>query len=210
MSSKPILALDTSAGASACLIKADGTIAVATMSTPRAHSRELLPMLQNLLHKQETVWQDLQAFAVGTGPGSFTGLRVACATIAGINASLKKPVYSLSSLALTAKQADVKHPLWALEDARSGLVYAAKYEQGVCIEEPQCLSWQDFLKLKPSSYISTSPIPIDLPGWTVLPLKLSREQALVDATQAIQADAASAMWVEPLYLQPSQAEKNLA
>ncbi len=206
LSPRPILALDTGVGASACLCLPDGSVFSATMKTPRAHSRELLPLLQNLLQTHGINWQDLQAFAVSTGPGSFTGLRVACATIAGLNASLHKPVFGLSSLAITALQADTSAPIWAIEDARSGLVYAAQYEKGQCLSAPQCLSWQEFLSLKPSAYISISDVPVALDDWDVLPVELSREQALIQAVSAIPNTAEHALWVEPLYLQVSQAE----
>ncbi len=206
---RPILALDTGVGASACLCFEDGRAYSATMQTPRAHSRELLPMLQGLLQAHDITWQDIQGFAVSAGPGSFTGLRVACAIIAGINASLKKPVFSLSSLAITALQADTSKPIWAIEDARSNLVYVAQYEQGQCITEPQCLAWQDFLTFEPSSFISLSDVPVTLQGWEALPIQCSREQALIQAVLAIPETAGYALWVEPLYLQKSQAEKNL-
>ncbi len=207
--SEPVLALETSAGASACLLFPDGESLTTTMTTPRAHSRELLPMLQELLEKGDISWQQLGAFAVGVGPGSFTGLRVACATIAGINASLEKPVYSLCSLGILARQAGTDAALWAIEDARSNLVYAAKYQQGQVMEAASCMSWDMFLKLEPSAYIALSDIPHQLNDWQALPVKMVREQALVAAVKAIQADDTSGLWVEPVYLQVSQAEKNL-
>ncbi|MDQ7057499.1 MAG: tRNA (adenosine(37)-N6)-threonylcarbamoyltransferase complex dimerization subunit type 1 TsaB [Ghiorsea sp.] len=208
--SKPILALDTASGASVCLLLPDGQSISASMNTPRAHSRELLPLLEQVVQQQGLQWQDIGAFAVGTGPGSFTGLRVACATIAGMNASLHKPVYALSSLAITAQQAMLEGELWAIEDARSGLVYAAQFSAGKCISAPQCLTWESFLSLTPSSYVTLSDIPVELPDWQVLPLEQTREQALLAEVRALQPDAEYKMWVEPLYLQASQAEKNLA
>jgi len=208
--SKPILALDTASGASVCLLLPDGQSISASMNTPRAHSRELLPLLDQVVQKQGLQWQDIGAFAVGTGPGSFTGLRVACATIAGLNASLHKPVYALSSLAITAQQAMLEGELWAIEDARSGLVYAAKFSAGKCVAPPQCLTWEAFLKFLPAKYVTLSDIPVDLTGWQVLPLQQTREQALLAEVRALQPDADYQMWVEPLYLQASQAEKNLA
>ncbi|MDQ6980965.1 MAG: tRNA (adenosine(37)-N6)-threonylcarbamoyltransferase complex dimerization subunit type 1 TsaB [Ghiorsea sp.] len=208
--SKPILALDTASGASVCLLLPDGQSISASMNTPRAHSRELLPLLEQVVQQQGLQWQDIGAFAVGTGPGSFTGLRVACATIAGMNASLHKPVYALSSLAITAQQAMLEGELWAIEDARSGLVYAAQFSAGKCVSAPQCLTWESFLSLTPSSYVILSDIPVELPDWQVLPLEQTREQALLAEVRALQPDAEYKMWVEPLYLQASQAEKNLA
>jgi len=203
---KPLLALDTGVGASACLLLADGRVSSASMQTPRAHSRELLPLLKGLLDAQKIGWQALQAFAVGVGPGSFTGLRVACATIAGLNASLKKPVYRLSSLEITARQAECDAPFWAIEDARSGLVYAAEFYRRRCVSEPQCLRWQDFINLNPQYYISLSDVPVTLAA-KALPVVQSREQALIEAASAIMADDSHAHWVEPAYLQLSQAEK---
>ncbi|MDX8387264.1 MAG: tRNA (adenosine(37)-N6)-threonylcarbamoyltransferase complex dimerization subunit type 1 TsaB [Ghiorsea sp.] len=188
----------------------DGTSATATMNTPRAHSRELLPMIQQLMQDNHLAWQDIGAFAVGVGPGSFTGLRVACATIAGINASLKKPAYPLCSLEITARQSNTTEPIWAIEDARSKLVYAAKYQQGQLIEPAQCLAWDDFLRFDVSSYISVSDVPVEMTGWQPLAAVVPREQALVEATKAIQPDDEHSFWLEPVYLQVSQAEKNIA
>ncbi len=165
-------------------------------------------MLQGLLDTAEVDWQSLQAFAVGVGPGSFTGLRVACATIAGVNASLQKPVYRLSSLAITARQTACDEPFWAIEDARSGLVYAAQFEGDRCITPAACLSWQDFMALSPKAYISISKIPLTIDA-KALPVLHTREQALADMVQALDTASELALWVEPLYLQPSQAEKNL-
>jgi len=206
---EPILALDTSAGASVCLIKPDGSVGTAVMQTPRAHSRELLPLLQKVLQDHEVSWQDIQAFAVGVGPGSFTGLRVACATISGINASLKKPVFSLSSLSITAKQVESQDSYWVLEDARSGLVYAAQFKGEQCITEAQCMTWDECLALKPSLYVSLSDMPFALDDWQALPIVKTREQALVEVVQSLDKTQQSNTTPEPLYLQVSQAEKNL-
>jgi len=167
-------------------------------------------MLSKLMEKAGLDWQDIDAFAVGVGPGSFTGLRVACATIAGINASLKKPVYSLCSLGITARQAASDNIHWAIEDARSGLVYAAKYKHGEALEAAQCLTWDTFLNFEPKLMSSASGIPVPHEIWQQLPLKISREQALLEAVKAIQTEQSFDFWVEPVYLQASQAEKSLA
>ena len=103
----------------------------------------------------------------------------------------------------------VEDELWAIEDARAGLVYAAQFSAGKCVSPPQCLTWESFLTLPPSSYVTLSDIPVDLPDWQALPLQQTREQALLAEVSALQPDADYQMWVEPLYLQASQAEKNL-
>jgi len=148
---------------------------------------------------------------VAVGPGSFTGLRVACATIAGINASLQKPVYDICSLSITARQAAHNTSFWAIEDARSQLVYAAQFEHGQCIQAAQCMPWQDFLALPASAYVSVSDVPIALPNWQVLSIQTTRKDALLASIQALSLnDECHALWVEPVYLQASQAEKNIA
>jgi len=167
-------------------------------------------MLSRLMEKVGLDWHDIGAFAVGVGPGSFTGLRVACATIAGINASLKKPVYSLCSLGITARQTDSSGTHWAIEDARSGLVYAAKYKNGEVLEAAQCLTWDTFLGFEPKLMSSASDVSVSHEQWQRLPLKISREQALLEAVKAIKTDQPFDFWVEPVYLQASQAEKSMA
>jgi len=58
--------------------------------------------------------------------------------------------------------------------------------------------------------MTLSDVPVDLPDWQVLPSQQTREQALIAEVRNLQPDSDYKMWVEPLYLQPSQAEKNLA
>ena len=165
-------------------------------------------MLQELLLSAGLGWNDIGAFAVATGPGSFTGLRVACATMAGINASLKKPVYRIDSLEIVARQSDVAEPLWAIEDARSGLVYAAQYQQGKNLEPARCIRWQEFAELEPKRYISSGEIPETLDGWQKLNVISSREKALEALVRTIQPEDEHDLWLVPVYLQVSQAEKN--
>ncbi|MDQ6989716.1 MAG: tRNA (adenosine(37)-N6)-threonylcarbamoyltransferase complex dimerization subunit type 1 TsaB [Mariprofundaceae bacterium] len=207
----PLLALDTAAGATACILMPDGQSFTASAQQPRAHSRELLPMLQSLLQQAALSWQEMAGFAVGVGPGSFTGLRVACATIAGINAALEKPVYDLCSLSITAQQTSYQGQFWVIEDARSQLVYAAKWQHGQLQQAATCLTWDSFSTLPASAYLSLTDIPIELPQWQALSTQVSREDALLAAVQGLDftAQQSQKLWAEPIYLQASQAEKNL-
>lgn len=213
--SQPFLALDTAVGATAALLMPDGNHISTTMQHQRAHSRELLPLLQGLLEKKNITWQALGGFVVGIGPGSFTGLRVACATVAGLNASLNRPIYKLNALLLSAYQAQSSLPVWVLDDARSGLVYAAKVWQTNIIEGPACVAWKDFLQLPAACFASVHDLPEAIQpmmaSWQRLPLQISREQALINyALHAIsQPHVLDNGCLEPLYLQLSQAEKNL-
>jgi tRNA threonylcarbamoyladenosine biosynthesis protein TsaB len=128
-----LLGLDTSTAASAaCVLRADGEAfevvpAVGELSAPPAHSRDLLPRVAEALERAGLDYGDLGAIAVGTGPGTFTGLRVGIATaraLAVAHGLDLRPVSSLRALA-EGIEADVRLPLI---DARRGELFAALYD----------------------------------------------------------------------------------
>ncbi len=96
-------------------------------------SATLLPALTGLLADAGLAWADLDALAFGAGPGAFTGLRTACATVQGLALGLDVPVLPLDTLMAVAEDArlagsvSLPTPLWALQDARMGELYAAAY-----------------------------------------------------------------------------------
>jgi tRNA threonylcarbamoyladenosine biosynthesis protein TsaB len=78
-------------------------------------------------------WEGVSLVAVGLGPGSFTGLRIAIATARGLGASLGLPtrgVCTLDALALGMREGDSEGECLAVLDARRGEVFAALYSQG--------------------------------------------------------------------------------
>ena len=79
--------------------------------------------------------RELSAIAGGRGPGTFTGSRVAVATIKGLALGLGVPVVSVSSLAALAGSSTIDGPTLALLDARRGQVYGAVFEVGERIEQ---------------------------------------------------------------------------
>lgn len=93
------------------------------------HSELLLPMIDELLHDSGLKIADLDAIAFGAGPGSFTGLRIACGVVQGLAfpANIRcVPVGSLEALA----QASEGERVVVCADARMGQVYHAAFEQG--------------------------------------------------------------------------------
>jgi tRNA threonylcarbamoyladenosine biosynthesis protein TsaB len=128
-----LLGLDTSTAASAaCVLRADGEAfeaipKVEELDAPPAHSRDLLRRAHETLERAGLGFADLDAVAVGSGPGAFTGLRVGIATaraIAKAHALELRPVSSLAALALGI-EADERVPLI---DARRGELFAALYD----------------------------------------------------------------------------------
>jgi tRNA threonylcarbamoyladenosine biosynthesis protein TsaB len=114
-----VLGFDTSTAAtSVCLLRADGEAfevepAVDRLFEPPGHARELMPGVERLMREAGVGFGDLDALAVGIGPGGFTGLRIGIATAHGIAQSAGIPLHPVLSLdALAAGiEADVPFPL---------------------------------------------------------------------------------------------------
>lgn len=97
-------------------------------------SAQLIPQLLGLLERAGLTLRDVDAFAFGTGPGAFTGLRTACAVTQGLAFGVDRPVLPIDSLMLVAEDARCQlepdgAPLeiWVAMDARMDEVYAAAY-----------------------------------------------------------------------------------
>jgi tRNA threonylcarbamoyl adenosine modification protein YeaZ len=96
-----IVAIDAaSSDLSLALAAPDGSlVADEAWTSPQRQSAELLPHLLDLLSRHGHGLRAVSAVAVGTGPGSFTGLRVAMALAKGICFALERPIHGLPSLA---------------------------------------------------------------------------------------------------------------
>ena len=96
-----IVAIDAaSSDLSLALASPDGAlVADEAWTTQQRQSAELLPRLLDLLARNGRDIRSVSAVAVGTGPGSFTGLRVAMALAKGICIALERPIHGLPSLA---------------------------------------------------------------------------------------------------------------
>ena len=128
-----ILAIDTSTEAcSAALLREDGQIFSEYELAPRQHTRLLPAMMDAVLDSSGLSKQSLTHCAFANGPGAFTGIRIAAATVQGIAIGLHIPVVQISTLATLAQTCFDKHrmdsALIAL-DARMGEVYWAKYNR---------------------------------------------------------------------------------
>ncbi len=94
---------------------------------------------------------DIDYFACGLGPGSFTGMRVGLATIKGLSIVRDKPVIGISTLDILAKNVLLKDSLIVPAlDARRGLIYCSSYnfERGVLRRKSEyaLLSLDEFIK----------------------------------------------------------------
>jgi tRNA threonylcarbamoyladenosine biosynthesis protein TsaB len=91
-------------------------------------SARVLPMLEQLLAAAGASIRDLDAVAFGAGPGSFTGLRIACGIAQGIAFARNLPVLGISTLEALAEESGARRVVACL-DARMGEVYYAALER---------------------------------------------------------------------------------
>ena len=149
-----ILSLDTTTRAGSCALLQDGRVLREQASNASRDQAERLPGdLAALLEREGTRLEAIDAFAVATGPGSFTGLRVGIATMQGLAMATGKPLIGVSAfdaLARLAGDADrdrLRSPSFGGQegprrtpegprrtatwiDAWRGEVFAAVYEDG--------------------------------------------------------------------------------
>jgi tRNA threonylcarbamoyladenosine biosynthesis protein TsaB len=134
-----ILGFDTATAATAmALWDDDAGIALEARDDPPPgarprHAIRLMPLIAELLERGETTWTELDRIAVGLGPGTFTGLRIAIATARALGQARAIPLVGIStlqSLALGARspaQARAIKVVVAVTDARRGEAFAASW-----------------------------------------------------------------------------------
>jgi len=91
-------------------------------------SAQLIPQIAELLKRHNFSKHDLDGFAVASGPGSFTGLRVGLAAIKALAEVLSKPIATVSLLEAVALSGNVEGKVLATLDAGRNEVYAGHYE----------------------------------------------------------------------------------
>jgi len=127
-----ILAADTSGK--------DGSLALVRFEAGPSHtlelvsleggtfSAQLVPQISALLSKHNLAKRDIDAFAVASGPGSFTGLRVGLAAFKALAEILQKPIASVSVLEVVACAAEREGRVVAALDAGRSEIYCGEYE----------------------------------------------------------------------------------
>lgn len=136
-----ILGLDSSGMvAGVAIVEDEIVLAEYTTNYKKTHSQTLLPMLDAVRNMLELDLESIDAIAIASGPGSFTGLRIGSATAKGLGLALDKPLVEVPTLeGLAYNLCGTTHLVCPLMDARRNQVYTGIYEfvkQG----EEYCLS----------------------------------------------------------------------
>ena len=93
----------------------------------KGQAERLLPMIEELMSAQGIAFADLAGICVGTGPGNFTGIRIAVSLARGLALSLGVPALGVTGFDAARQAAGLAEPHWALIDAPRGQVYAQKF-----------------------------------------------------------------------------------
>lgn len=130
-----LLAIETATEFCSVALLCDGQLISRGELAPRRHAELLLPMCDEVLAEAGVTRSQLDAIAVGRGPGAFTGVRLAISAAQGIALGIDRPIVAVSSLAALALGApDNGAPSLAIIDARMGEIYA-----GCFVRDPHWL-----------------------------------------------------------------------
>lgn len=139
-----VLAIEASTEQCSVALSSDTVVTFETSDIPKSHGKVLLPMIDALLEQRHVAKSQLSAIAVSTGPGSFTGIRIALSVAQGLGYGLDIPLIGANSLEIMAFSMMQKQQQNALAhgecgkapaitiipalDARMGEVYWSAYE----------------------------------------------------------------------------------
>jgi tRNA threonylcarbamoyladenosine biosynthesis protein TsaB len=127
-----VLAIDTSTLVSSVAVLRGGDVLAQRDDGVDLHSERLIELIDGALSDAGLALADVDAIAIGAGPGSFTGLRIGMATAKGLCFSTGKPLWAVSSLAALALDGaaalDLPAIVVAVLDARRHEIYAGFYE----------------------------------------------------------------------------------
>ena len=221
-----ILALDSTAEVSSVAVcDGDRLLSEITINTGNTHSETLLPSVEEALRMAQLSVDKIDLFACTTGPGSFTGVRIGAATIKGLAYGTNRPCASVSTLeALAYNLNGYNGIICPVMNARRSQVYNALFE---------CKKGE-LLRLSPDRALSISELDAELcdksdqiylcgDGYSItekgfiatkieyVPQRYRYQNAYSVAQIALKkyniGDTVSDIELAPIYLRPSQAER---
>jgi len=218
-----ILGIDTTTKFLCLGLYVDGKFYEYNLQVGRRLSELLVPTIRRLVCAAGLSIAEIDYFACGLGPGSFTGMRIGLATIKGLAVVKDKPVIGISTLDILAKNAENKDRLILVAlDAKRDLIYcgAYKYRNGVLRRQGDyaLLSLAELLKRYPDGPVILGDavalykdallsgikgaVVLDKDYWNVRAFNLiSLALAKVEAKQF-----SSVVRIKPIYLYPKECQ----
>jgi len=125
-----ILGIDTSGKtASVAICDENSVIAQTTILTTLTHSQVMLPLVEKLLSDAKLTLEDINAFAVANGPGSYTGLRIGISAVKAMCFTLGKKCLGISTLeSLAYNCVGTKATIVSLMKARNDIAYCGIFK----------------------------------------------------------------------------------
>ena len=125
-----VLSVDSSYSTATCaLIKDDKILAEINLNDKKQHSVILMRLIDSILKEYEININDIDAFIISRGPGSFTGLRIGMATLKGLAFASKKPLISVSTLdSLAYNSISFQGIICTIMDALRDNIYTCLYK----------------------------------------------------------------------------------
>ncbi len=124
-----ILAFETSTDPGSVALWRDGAVNARSCPVGLSNSETLLPLADAMLREHGLGFSDLDGIAFGTGPGSFTGLRVSCGVAQGLAVARGLPLLGVGTLEAMALASGGERVIVTL-DARMREVYYGRFERG--------------------------------------------------------------------------------
>jgi tRNA threonylcarbamoyladenosine biosynthesis protein TsaB len=123
-------AIETSTEWCSVAVWDDAVISSVERRAANRHSELALPMLEGLLHASGIALGELEAVAFGAGPGSFTGLRIACGIAQGLAFARGLPLLGVSTLEALAEESNAERVVACIDARMREVYYAALEKQG--------------------------------------------------------------------------------
>jgi tRNA threonylcarbamoyladenosine biosynthesis protein TsaB len=149
-------AIETSTEWCSVALSVDGEIVAVERRAGHRHSELALPMLEGLFKKTSAGPEILDAIAFGAGPGSFTGLRIACGLAQGLALPRGLPVIGIPTLEALAEECGAGRVVACLDARMHEVYYAALEKDGA--------RWREIVPTQCVAPDHAPPPPGD--GWT--------------------------------------------
>lgn len=124
-----VLSVDTSSSVCAVSLQENyNLIDEIDLDNGKTHSENFMPIVAEILEKNNKELKDINLIAAVVGPGSFTGIRIGIASIKALAEVYNIPVVEVTSLESLARNVEVKNVVCSLIDAKNNQVYAGIFD----------------------------------------------------------------------------------